>query len=63
MDLLGLSKVTVLLTTGEAIRNSPFFLLLRVCWIHEPKVTRIREKTRVIYDSIFLAAPETDSRV
>ena len=64
MDVLGLTKVTVRLTTSEAIVLTLFFLLIWFAgYMTGAEVTRIWEKTGVIYDCIFLPAPEDSSRV
>lgn len=64
MDVLELSKVTVRLTTGEAIVVTLVCLLIWLAgYVTGAEVTLIREKTRVIYDCIFLPAPENSSRV
>jgi hypothetical protein len=64
MDLLGLFKVTVRLTSGEAIVITLFFLFIWFAgYMTGAEVTRIWEKTGVIHDCIFLPAPENSSRV
>ena len=64
MDLPGLSEVTVRLTTGEAIVITLVFLLIWFAgYMTGAEVTLMWEKTRVIYDCIFLPAPENSSRV
>lgn len=64
MDLLGLSKFTVRLTRREAIVITLFFLLIWFAgYMTGAEVTRIWEKNGVIYDCIFLPAPENSSRV
>ena len=64
MDVLGLTKVTLRLTTGEAIVITLFFLLIWFAgYMTGAEVTRIWEKTGVVYDCIFLPAPENSSRV
>jgi hypothetical protein len=64
MDLLGLSKITVRLTGREAIVITLFFLLIWFAgYMTGAEVTRIWEKSGVIYDCIFVPAPENSSRV
>ena len=64
MDVLGLTKVTLRLTTGEAIVITLFFLLIWFAgYMTGAEVTRIWEKSAVIHDCIFLPAPENSSRV
>ena len=64
MNFLGSSKVTVRLTRGEAIVITLFFLLIWFAgYLTGAEVTRIGEKSRVIYDCIFLPAPENSDRV
>ena len=64
MDVLGLTKVTVRLTTSEAIVVTLVFLLIWFAgYMTGAEVTRIWEKTGVIYDCIFLPAPENSNRV
>ena len=64
MDLLRLSRITVRLTRGEAIVITLFFLLIWFAgYMTGAEVTRIWEKSRVIYDCIFLPAPENSDRV
>jgi hypothetical protein len=62
MDLL-LSK-SVRLTSGEAIVIILVCLLIWFAgYMTGAEVTLIREKARIIYDCIFLPAPENSSRV
>jgi hypothetical protein len=64
MDVLGLTKVTVRLTTSEAIVITLVLLLIWFAgYMTGAGVTRIWEKTEVIYDCIFLPAPEDINRV
>ena len=64
VDLLGLSKVPVRLTTGETIVITLVFLLIWFAgYMTGAEVTLIWEKNRVIYDCIFLPAPENSSLV
>ena len=64
MNFLGSSKVTVRLTRAEAIVITLFFLLIWFAgYMTGAEVTRIWEKSRVIYDCIFLPAPENSDRV
>ena len=63
MDLLGLSRITVRLTRGEAIVITLFLLIWFAGYMTGAEVTRIWEKIGVIYDCIFVPAPENSSRV
>jgi len=54
----------VQLTNREAIAIVVFTVLIWLTgYITGAKVTRILEKTNVVYDRVFLPAPEHNSRV
>jgi hypothetical protein len=64
MNVLGLTKVTMRLTTGEAKRNNPILLAVWFAgYITGPQVTPYLEKTMVKFDCIFQPAPEDSSQV